>query len=895
MTHDNDVNPEETKEWLDALHSVIKEEGIERAHYLIGRLSNNTARFNPSIPSKSVSSPYCNTIPPSNEDRMPGDMFMERQIRGIVRWNAMAMVMRANQRNASIGGHISTFASSATLYDVGFNYFFKGPSEEHEGDLIYYQGHSSPGIYSRSYLEGRLDETQLDNFREEVKGNGLSSYPHPWLMPDYWQFPTVSMGLGPIQAIYQAHIMKYLSSRNLLDNSDRKVWAFLGDGEMDEPESLGAISKASREKLDNLIFVINCNLQRLDGPVRGNGKIIQELEAVFRGAGWNVIKVIWGRHWDPLFQADTEGVLQSRMDEVVDGEYQNYASRGGAYTREHFFGKSPELLKMVEHLSDDDIMALNRGGHDPFKVYAAYSEAVKSVGKPTVILAKTIKGYAFGASAEAQNATHSVKKLDIESLKKFRDRFGIPIEDKSLGDVPYYRPAEDSLELRYMRKTREPLGGSVPQRRSQTYALKVPAQSVFENQIKGSGEREISTTMAFVRLLSSLCKDEDIGQRIVPIVPDEARTFGMEGMFRQLGIYSSAGQLYDPADSNQVMFYREDKEGQMLEEGITESGSFSAWLAAATSYSVSNYPLIPFYIYYSMFGFQRVGDLCWAAGDSQARGFLIGATAGRTTLNGEGLQHQDGHSHVLSSTIPNCISYDPAYSYELAVIIKDGIRRMYQEMESVFYYITTMNENYQQPEMPKGVEKDIINGMYLLEDGNSKEFKVGKPINKEHRVRLLGSGTILREARKAAELLRTEYSVAVDVWSVTSFNELRREALEIGRENMLNSDKKPKVPFVTDKLSKQAGPVISATDYMKIHSDQVREFIPDTYRVLGTDGFGRSDSREQLRHFFEVDMKFIAAAALYELKEAGLIDGKILATHYKSLGIDKNKANPIYQ
>ena len=895
MTHDNDVNPEETKEWLDALHSVIKEEGIERAHYLIGRLSNNTARVNPSIPSKSVSSPYCNTIPPSNEDRMPGDMFMERQIRGIVRWNAMAMVMRANQRNASIGGHISTFASSATLYDVGFNYFFKGPSEEHEGDLIYYQGHSSPGIYSRSYLEGRLDETQLDNFREEVKGNGLSSYPHPWLMPDYWQFPTVSMGLGPIQAIYQAHIMKYLSSRNLLDNSDRKVWAFLGDGEMDEPESLGAISKASREKLDNLIFVINCNLQRLDGPVRGNGKIIQELEAVFRGAGWNVIKVIWGRHWDPLFQADTEGVLQSRMDEVVDGEYQNYASRGGAYTREHFFGKSPELLKMVEHLSDGDIMALNRGGHDPFKVYAAYAEAVKSVGKPTVILAKTIKGYAFGASAEAQNATHSVKKLDIESLKKFRDRFGIPIEDKSLGDVPYYRPAEDSLELRYMRKTREPLGGSVPQRRSQTYALKVPAQSVFENQIKGSGEREISTTMAFVRLLSSLCKDEDIGQRIVPIVPDEARTFGMEGMFRQLGIYSSAGQLYDPADSNQVMFYREDKEGQMLEEGITESGSFSAWLAAATSYSVSNYPLIPFYIYYSMFGFQRVGDLCWAAGDSQARGFLIGATAGRTTLNGEGLQHQDGHSHVLSSTIPNCISYDPAYSYELAVIIKDGIRRMYQEMESVFYYITTMNENYQQPEMPKGVEKDIINGMYLLEDGNSKEFKVGKPINKEHRVRLLGSGTILREARKAAELLRTEYSVAVDVWSVTSFNELRREALEIGRENMLNSDKKPKVPFVTDKLSKQAGPVISATDYMKIHSDQVREFIPDTYRVLGTDGFGRSDSREQLRHFFEVDMKFIAAAALYELKEAGLIDGKILATHYKSLGIDKNKANPIYQ
>ena len=656
MTQHNDANPEETKEWLEALRSVIREEGAERAHFLLSRLSSDTKKINSNIPSTALSTPYSNTISPSNEERMPGDMFMERQIRGIVRWNAMAMVMRANLRNSSIGGHISTFASSATLYDVGFNYFFRGPNEQHEGDLIYYQGHSSPGIYARSFLEGRLDEAQLDNFREEVNGNGLSSYPHPWLMPDYWQFPTVSMGLGPIQAIYQAHIMKYLSSRGLMDNSDRKVWAFLGDGEMDEPESLGAISKASREKLDNLIFVINCNLQRLDGPVRGNGKIIQELEAVFRGAGWNVIKVVWGRHWDKLLQADSEGLLQARMDEVVDGEYQNYASRGGAYTREHFFGKSPQLLKMVEHLSDDDIMALNRGGHDPFKVYAAYAEAVKPNGKPTVILAKTIKGYAFGASAEAQNATHSVKKLDIESLKKFRDRFGIPIEDKNLEDVPYYRPAEDSLELRYMRKARESLGGSVPQRRKETYALNLPAPKIFDDLAKSSGDREISTTMAFVRLLNALCKDKEIGERVVPIVPDEARTFGMEGMFRQLGIYSSAGQLYDPADSHQVMFYREDKEGQMLEEGITESGSFSAWLAAATSYSVSNYPLIPFYIYYSMFGFQRVGDLCWAAGDSQARGFLIGATAGRTTLNGEGLQHQDGHSHILASTIPNCIS-----------------------------------------------------------------------------------------------------------------------------------------------------------------------------------------------------------------------------------------------
>ena len=895
MTQHNDANPEETKEWLEALRSVIREEGAERAHFLLSRLSSDTKRINSNISSTALSTPYSNTISPSNEERMPGDMFMERQIRGIVRWNAMAMVMRANLRNSSIGGHISTFASSATLYDVGFNYFFRGPNDQHEGDLIYYQGHSSPGIYARSFLEGRLDEAQLDNFREEVNGNGLSSYPHPWLMPDYWQFPTVSMGLGPIQAIYQAHIMKYLSSRGLMDNSDRKVWAFLGDGEMDEPESLGAISKASREKLDNLIFVINCNLQRLDGPVRGNGKIIQELEAVFRGAGWNVIKVVWGRHWDKLLQADSEGLLQARMDEVVDGEYQNYASRGGAYTREHFFGKSPQLLKMVEHLSDEDIMALNRGGHDPFKVYAAYAEAVKPNGKPTVILAKTIKGYAFGASAEAQNATHSVKKLDIESLKKFRDRFGIPIEDKKLENVPYYRPPEDSLELRYMKKARESLGGSVPQRRKETYALNLPASKIFDDLAKSSGDREISTTMAFVRLLNALCKDKEIGERVVPIVPDEARTFGMEGMFRQLGIYSSAGQLYDPADSHQVMFYREDKEGQMLEEGITESGSFSAWLAAATSYSVSNYPLIPFYIYYSMFGFQRVGDLCWAAGDSQARGFLIGATAGRTTLNGEGLQHQDGHSHILASTIPNCISYDPAYSYELAIIIKEGMRRMYHEMDSVFYYITTMNENYQQPDMPKGIEGDIIKGMYLLEDGDSKDFKVSKPINQDHRIRLLGSGTILREARKAAELLRREYSVVVDVYSVTSFNELRREALNIDRENMLNPTKKQKIPFVTQKLSTKRGPVLAVTDYMKIHSDQIREFVPDEFRVLGTDGFGRSDSREQLRHFFEVDMKFIAASALFELKSEGIIDGKTLMAHYKKLGIDKDKANPSYQ
>ena len=893
MTQQNDANPEETREWLDALQSVVDEEGIDRAHFLIDKLNDTAIRMGRYVPITSVVTPYSNTIAPIDEERMPGDMFMERQIRGIVRWNALAMVMRANQRDGSIGGHISTFASAATLYDVGFNYFFKGPNEKNEGDLIYYQGHSSPGIYARSFVEGRLEESQLDNFRNEVEGNGLSSYPHPWLMPDYWQFPTVSMGLGPIQAIYQAHLMKYLTNRGLLDNSDRKIWAFLGDGEMDEPESLGAIGKAGRERLDNLIFVINCNLQRLDGPVRGNGKIIQELEGIFRGAGWNVIKVVWGRHWDPLLQADKDGILQARMDEVVDGEYQNYASRGGDYTREHFFGTDPELLKMVEHLSDEDIMALNRGGHDPYKVYAAYAEAVRANGKPTVILAKTVKGYAFGGGAEAQNATHSVKKLDIEALKKFRDRFGIPIDDAKLSEVPYYRPAEDSLELRYMRKMREKLGGSLPQRRAVGQSLKVPSLEIFDAQLKGSGEREQSTTMAFVRMLNALCKDQEIGEKVVPIVPDEARTFGMEGMFRQMGIYSAMGQLYDPADSNQVMYYREDKKGQMLEEGISESGAFSAWLAAATSYSTNNCPLIPFYIYYSMFGFQRVGDLSWAAGDSQARGFLIGATAGRTTLNGEGLQHQDGHSHLLASTIPNCVTYDPTYAYELAVIIQDGLRRMYHEQESVYYYITTMNENYVQPEMPAGCQQGIIKGMYLLEDGSSKAYKVTKPVSKDLRLRLLGSGTILREVRKAAEILRKDYSVLVDVWSVTSYNELRREALAVSRENMLSPSKKAKMPFVTEQLGKQSGPVISATDYMKLYSDQIREFVPDSFRVLGTDGFGRSDSREQLRHYFEVDAKFIVLAALSELKALDLITAKQITDYMKANGIDQDKADPV--
>lgn len=891
--HQEDFNPAETEEWLEALGSVLEHEGADRANYLLGRLSDKASRQTLQVSGSSITTPYRNTIPPQEEDRMPGDMFMERQIRGFIRWNALAMVMRANLDDSELGGHISTFSSSATLYDVAFNYFFRGPTENHGGDLIYFQGHSSPGIYARSYLEGRITEDQLDKFRQEVGGDGLSSYPHPWLMPDYWQFPTVSMGLGPLQAIYQAHVMKYLSSRELLDQGDRKVWAFLGDGEMDEPESLGAIGKAGREKLDNLIFVINCNLQRLDGPVRGNGKIIQELEGIFRGAGWNVIKVIWGRHWDTLLANDKDGLLQARMDEVVDGEYQNYWGRGGAYTREHFFGKSPELLKMVEHLSDDDIMALNRGGHDPFKMYAAYAEAMNNKGKPTVILAKTVKGYAFGDGAEAQNASHQTKKLKVEALKRFRDRFNIPIPDDKLESVPYYRPAEDSLEMRYMRKMREALGGAVPTRRAQSYSLPTPDLSAFDAQLKSTGDREISTTMAFVRLLNTLCKDKEIGHRIVPIVPDEARTFGMEGMFRQLGIYSSVGQLYDPADSNQVMYYREDKTGQMLEEGISEAGAFSSWLAAATSYSVNDFPLIPFYIYYSMFGFQRIGDLAWAAGDSRARGFLIGATAGRTTLNGEGLQHQDGHSHLLASTIPNCVTYDPTYSYELAVIINDGLRRMYQDKESVYYYITTMNENYQHPEMPAGAEKGILKGMYLLEDGGAKEYKVSGKAVSDQRIRLLGSGTILREVREAATILRQKYKVNVDVWSVTSFNELRRDGMDTTRWNMLHPGKKAKVPYITKCLEAQEGPVIASTDYMRIYADQVREYVPASFRVLGTDGFGRSDSRQRLRRFFEVDRGYVVVAALTELAAKGIVSADVVAKAIKDMEIDPDKPNPL--
>lgn len=880
--HDQDKDPLETQEWVDSLESVIHHTGRGRAAYLLQRLVDRAVDADINMP-PAITTPYKNTIAPVNEKHMPGDLFMERRIRSIMRWNALAMVMRANDNDEGLGGHISSFSSAAMLYDIGYNYFFRGPTDEQEGDLIYYQGHISPGIYARSYLEGRLSEEQLDNFRREVDGNGLSSYPHPWLMPDYWQFPTVSMGLGPIQAIYQAHVMKYLDKRDLGAKGDRKVWCFLGDGECDEPESLGSIAMAGREKLDNLVFVINCNLQRLDGPVRGNGKIVQELEGVFRGAGWNVLKVLWGRRWDPLLERDTTGLLQQRMDEVCDGELQNYKFNGGAYTRAHFFGKYPELLELVKDLSDDDIMNLNRGGHDPYKVYAAYSQAVEHTDQPTVILAQTVKGYGTGEAGEAHNETHSLKKLDTESLKQFRDRFNIPLSDKELESVPYYRPSPDSPEMVYMRSRREKLGGYIPRRRTEFKALTVPKIDDFSSQLKGSGKREISSTMAFVRVLSTLVKDKEIGHRIVPIVPDEARTFGMEGMFRQLGIYSSQGQIYTPHDAGGIMYYKEDEKGQILEEGINESGAMSAWIAAATSYSTNNVPLVPFYIFYSMFGFQRVGDLAWAAGDSQARGFLIGATAGRTTLNGEGLQHQDGHSHLIASTIPNCISYDPTYAFEMAVIIQDGLRRMYELQENKFYYITAMNENYQHPEMPVGVEDGIIKGIYRLIKSKSKSKK---------RVQLMGSGTILREVEAAVELLQDDWGVAADVWSITSANELRRDGLACERWNMLHPNETPKVPYITEQLQASSGPFIAATDYMKLYSDQLRPYIPGTFKVLGTDGFGRSDTRAKLRHFFEVNRYFVVLATLSALVEDGSLKADIVAEAIKKYGISPDKLDP---
>jgi pyruvate dehydrogenase E1 component len=883
MASKPDLDPQETQEWLDALDGVLENEGAERAHYLLERLIDKARRSGASLPF-SANTAYLNTIPLTKQPRFPGDKAMERRIRSFIRWNAMAMVVQANRLSTELGGHIASFASSATLYDVGFNHFFKAYNDQQEGDLVFSQGHSAPGIYARAFLEGRLSEEQLNRFRQEVDGNGLSSYPHPWLMPGFWQFPTVSMGLGPIMAIYQARFMRYLHDRGLSDMDERKVWAFMGDGEMDEPESLGAISLASRERLDNLVFVINCNLQRLDGPVRGNGKIIQELEANFRGAGWNVIKVIWGGYWDPLLSRDSDGLLQKRMEECVDGDYQAYKAKGGAYTREHFFGKYPELAELVANMSDEDIWRLNRGGHDPAKVYAAYEAAMKHKGAPTVILAKTVKGYGMGEAGEGQNITHSQKKMGEDSLKHFRDRFNIPIPDDQIASAPFFKPPADSPEMQYLHACRQQLGGYVPTRRTSFTPLTVPKLDAFQALLEGTGEREMSTTMAFLRTLTTLLRDKAVGQYVVPIVPDEARTFGMEGMFRQLGIYSSVGQLYTPVDSDQVMYYREDKKGQILQEGINEAGAMSSWIAAATSYANHGITMIPFYIYYSMFGFQRIGDLAWAAGDMQARGFLLGGTAGRTTLAGEGLQHQDGHSHLQAATIPNCRAYDPTFAYELAVIIQDGMQRMYQEQENIFYYLTVMNENYSHPAMPEGAEEGIKRGIYL--------FKAGS--RKKKRVQLLGSGTILREVIEAAELLENDWNVAADVWSVTSFTELRRDGMEVDRWNMLHPlEKKARVPYVTTTLAGAKGPAIAATDYMRAFPDQIRPYLGDRHYVtLGTDGYGRSDMRAQLRKFFEVNRYYVVIAALKALADDGEIEQSVVAQAIKAYKIDPEKPNP---
>jgi len=881
-----DIDPQETQEWLDALDSVLEHEGPERASYLISQLVNKAGMAGTDLP-VCATSPYLNTIPPDKEERSSGNHELEHRICALMRWNAMALVMNANRESSELGGHIATFASAAKLYDVGFNHFFHGAGENHGGDLVYFQGHSSPGMYARAFLEGRISEEQMYKFRQEVDGGGLPSYPHPWLMPDFWQFPTVSMGLGPLMAIYQARFMRYLQHRGLASTEGRKVWAFLGDGETDEPESLGAISMAGREKLDNLIFVINCNLQRLDGPVRGNGKIIQELEGVFRGAGWNVIKVIWGGKWDRLLAKDKSGLLLRRMEEVVDGEYQTYKARDGAYVRQHFFGKYPELLELVADMSDQELWLLNRGGHDPYKVYAAYAAAVKHSGQPTVILAKTVKGYGMGASGEAQNPTHQQKKMDEDSLRKFRDRFNIPVTDEQLSNLPFCRPAEDSQEMKYLRERMQEMG-TVPARKPRAQPLQVPGLDAFDVLLKGTEGREISTTMAFVRMLGILVKDKNIGKQIVPIVPDESRTFGMEGMFRQLGIFSQVGQLYTPQDADQLMFYKESETGQILQEGISEAGGMADWLAASTAYANHGVAMVPFYIYYSMFGFQRVGDLAWASGDSRAHGFLIGGTAGRTTLNGEGLQHQDGHSHLQAALIPNCVSYDPAFAYELAVIIQDGMRRMYVNQEDVYYYITVMNENYAHPAMPKGAEAGIIKGMYLFRGLRTEGEKQKKPC-----VQLLGSGTILREVIAAAELLEKDFGVAADIWSVTSFNELRREGLDCERWNMLHPEAKRRASYVEQCMAPRSGPVIAATDYIKSYADQIRPYIPGRYKVLGTDGFGRSDTRKKLRRFFEVDRYYVAVAALKALADEGAIEAKVVSKAIKLYQINPDKPNPV--
>jgi pyruvate dehydrogenase E1 component len=873
-----DIDSVETGEWLEAIDAVVEHDGPDRARQILTRVVER-AQHSGTGPIASLNTPYVNTIPPDREAKLPGDPALERRLRSIVRWNAMAMVVRANKVSSELGGHIASYQSLATLYEVGFNHFWRASSQGSGGDLIFFQGHSSPGNYARAYLEGQLSEEQLDGFRQEVSRDGLASYPHPWLMPDFWQFPTVSLGLGGITSVYQARFMKYLQARGVANTEGRKVWAFLGDGEMDEPESMGSTGLAGREQLDNLIWVVNCNLQRLDGPVRGNGKIIQELESDFRGSGWNVIKVIWGSRWDPLLAADFDGRLLKVMEECVDGEYQTFKSRDGAYVREHFFGRDPVLLDRVSHMSDEEIWLLNRGGLDQQKVYAAYHEAVRHEGQPTVILAKTIKGYGMGGSGEGQMITHQAKKMTEDALLQFRDRFELPLTDEQVRAAEYYKPPDDSPEMKYLRECRESLGGSLPARRRQTDPLPVPPLELFKSQLEGTGDREISTTMAFVRVLAALLRDKQLGRHIVPIVPDESRTFGMEGMFRQVGIYSPLGQLYQPQDSAQLMFYKEDAQGQILEEGITEAGSISSFIAAGTSYSAHDVQMVPFYIYYSMFGYQRVGDLVWAAGDSRTRGFMLGGTAGRTTLNGEGLQHADGQSHVLFSVVPNCRAYDPAFSYELAVIIQDGLRRMIGEQEDVFYYLTLMNENYHHPAMPEGAQEGILRGCYQLQPGSGDG----------PRVQLLGSGTMLREVMAAAELL-SDFGVVADVWSVTSFTELRRDGIETERWNMLHPESEPREAFVAQCLSD--APTVASTDYIRAYADQIRQWVPGSYRVLGTDGYGRSDFRSALRRFFEVDRHYVAVAALKELAVAGSIEPGMVTDAIKRFEIDPEAPIP---
>ncbi|MDZ4840673.1 MAG: pyruvate dehydrogenase (acetyl-transferring), homodimeric type [Hyphomicrobium aestuarii] len=883
---DGGVNAE-AREWAEAIASVIAVDGPNRADELLTRAVDVARHSGAKIPF-AANTAYINSIPPDEEPPYPGDRELEHKIRAAIRWNAMAIVLRANRESTELGGHIASYQSASTLYEVGFNHFWHGPDAPDGADLIYVQGHSSPGIYARSFVEGRLDEAKLLRFRQEVGGGGLSSYPHPWLMPDYWQFPTVSMGLGPLMAIYQARFLKYVENRGIAKTSGRHVWAFMGDGEMDEPESLGAISLAGRERLDNLIFVINCNLQRLDGPVRGNGKIIQELEGDFRGAGWNVIKLVWGSGWDQLLAKDTHGKLRQLMEECVDGEYQNFKSKDGTYIREKFFGRYPETAAMVAGWSDEQIWKLTRGGHDPRKIHAAYKAAVECKDKPTVILAKTVKGYGMGEAGEGQMIAHQAKKMDLAALRQFRDRFSVPVSDEQLETLPFVQLTPGSPEWNYLQSGRKALGGYLPQRRSKTsVALEVPPISTFDAQLKGSEGREISTTMAFVQMMTKLMRDKSLGKRVVPIVPDESRTFGMEGMFRQFGIYSQVGQLYQPEDSDTLMYYKETKTGQILEEGINEAGAMASWISAATSYSVTNEPMIPFYIYYSMFGFQRIGDLAWAAGDLRARGFLLGGTSGRTTLNGEGLQHEDGHSHLISATIPNCISYDPTYSYELAVILHDGLKRMLIDQEDVFYYLTVLNENYAHPPMPAGVEEGIIKGMYLLKStGDAK--KGGR------RVQLMGSGAILREVIAGADLLEADFGIAADIWSVTSFTQLRRDAMEAERWNLLHPEETPRIPYVTACLAERGDdPVIASTDYMRLFADQIRGNVPQKYRVLGTDGFGRSDYRRKLRSFFEVDRHFVAVAALKALAEENKLPSRTVTEAIVKYGLDPERVSPM--